>query len=112
MHEYIKYLGLTETVRHFAAPVGCGSIAAREGGGTLELVSTEAVEIGFSLRMQTGDRHVPICWSIREVATQHKCCNGEKTNNWLGKWLKLQHATPHLFKRTSEAAPRLSLDWD
>lgn len=66
---YIKYLGLTKTARHFAAPVGCGSIAAREGGGTLELVSIEAVEISLSPCMQAGDRHVPICWSIREVAT-------------------------------------------
>jgi len=73
-------LGLTKAPWHSATPVGCGGIAARQCGGTLELISIEAVEIGLSLRMEACDGHISVCWSIREVATQDKCCNGEQKN--------------------------------
>lgn len=84
MKEQTKFIiilyGLTKTAWHFAGPVGCGGIAAGQGGGTLELISIEAVEIGLSPCMEACDGHIPIRWSIREVAAQDKCCNGEKKN--------------------------------
>lgn len=73
-------MSLTKTSGHLSVPVGCGSVAARQGGRTLDLVSTEAVEVGLSSCMQAGHRNIPICRSVREVTTQHKRWREGKTN--------------------------------
>lgn len=65
---------LTETPGFFPTPVRSCSIEACEGGRTLKLVPSKAVEKRFSTSMQTADGHVTVGRSLGKITAQHKRC--------------------------------------